>query len=52
MVVSGPDKFLGTDLEKMAWHLVNALRVVGQVTLTKLDLIRFPRSLHSPVRFP
>ncbi len=93
IVMSGPDKFLGTDLEKIlkergiqtvitvgsashgavlytasgaalrglkvivpvdgtaadntyaeqytAWHLVNAPRVGGQVTLTKIDLIRF-----------
>ncbi len=104
MVTSGPDKFLGTDLEKIlkgrgiqtvitagtashgavlytasgaalrgprvivsvdgtsadntyaeqyaAWHLVNAPRAGGQVTLTKPDPIRFPPCLHSPVRFP
>jgi nicotinamidase-related amidase len=94
IVMSGPDKFFGTDLEKIlkekgiqtvitvgtashgavlytasgaalrglrvivpvdgtsadnmyaeqytAWHLVNAPRVNAQVTLTKIDLIRFP----------
>ncbi len=94
IVMSGPDKFLGTDLEKIlkergiqtvitvgsashgavlytasgaalrgfkvivpvdgtaadntyaeqytAWHLVNAPRIGGQVTLTKIELIRFP----------
>ena len=94
VVLSGPDKFLGTDLEKIlkekgiqavitvgtaahgavlytasgaalrglkvivpvdgtsadttyaeqytAWHLVNAPRVSAQITLTKIDLIRFP----------
>jgi nicotinamidase-related amidase len=94
VVLSGPDKFVGTDLEKIlkdrgigtvitvgtaahgavlytasgaalrglkviipvdgvsadntyaeqytAWHLVNAPRIGAQVTLTKMDLIRFP----------
>jgi nicotinamidase-related amidase len=94
VVTSGPDKFLGTDLEKIlkergittvivtgtaahgavtytasaaalrgfkvivpvegmsaentyaeqytAWHLVNAPRVGAQVTLTRIDMIRFP----------
>jgi nicotinamidase-related amidase len=94
IVTSGPDKFLGTDLEKILkgrgiqtvitvgtashgavlytasgaalrglkvivpvdgtsannnyaeqyteWHLVNAPRIGGQVTLTRMDLIRFP----------
>lgn len=94
VVLSGPDKFLGTDLEKIlkekgiqtvivigtaahgaviytasgaalrgfkviipvegmtadnayaeqytAWHLLNAPRVGPQVTLTKMDLVRYP----------